>query len=300
MPAKLDEKDWEDLLKRIKGKKCTPFVGAGACFGTLPLAAQIACQWADKYHYPLHDSGDLSRVAQFLSIDRDGIFPKDEIQRQFQSVKPPDFTAPNEPHKLLADLDLPLYITTNYDSFLFEALKSCDREPKRELCHWNEFVELEEPSVFATGYSPTSGCPLVYHFHGHVDVPQSMVLTEDDYLAFLVKLSNDQSLLPAVIRKALAGTSLLFVGYSLADWNFRVLFRGIIGSLGSSLGMKSVAVQLPPSSLADSSEAGKERAQAYLEKYFSQIQRLKVCVYWGDVKDFTQELRQRWEDVRRG
>lgn len=281
-------------------------MGAGACFGTLPLAGDIASQWANKYRYPLQDSGDLSRVAQFLSIDRDGMYPKEEIQRQFQGVKPPDFRALNEAHGLLADLDLPLYITTNYDSFLFEALKSRDRDPKRELCRWNEFEELaEEPSVIIPGYKPTAGCPLVYHLHGHVDVPQSMVLTEDDYLDFLVKLSNDklsngQPLLPALIKTAFASTSLLFVGYSLADWNFRVLFRGIRGILPASLGMKSVAVQLPPSSLADSSEAGKERAQAYLEKYLSQIQQIKVCVYWGDVKDFTQELRRRWEDDRRG
>jgi hypothetical protein len=301
MPGRLEEKDWTKLLERIRDKRCTPFVGAGACAGTLPLASQIACQWAERYKYPLTDFTDLARVSQFLAIDHDDdMFAKEEVKRQFARVSPPDFSAPNEPHGLLADLDLPIYLTTNYDSFMFQGLQSRGRDPRRELCRWNRHPELNGPSVFDSDYSPTSECPLVYHLHGHLDVGPSMVLTEDDYLDFLVRLSIDQKLLPSSIVTALAGTSLLFIGYSLADWNFRVLCRSLIGSLGASLGMKSVAVQLPPSSLADPSELGRARAQTYLDQYLAKIQKIKLCVYWGDVKDFTQELRQRWEDFRRG
>jgi hypothetical protein len=126
---------------------------------------------------------------------------------------------------------------------MYLALKNRGRDPKRELCRWNQFVELEETSVFKSGYTPTAANPLVYHLHGHYDLPQSLVLTEDDYLDFLVHLSRDQALLPPAVQRALAGTSLLFIGYSLSDWNFRVLFRGLVGSLGASLGYTSVAVQ---------------------------------------------------------
>ncbi|MFN3332111.1 MAG: SIR2 family protein, partial [Caldilinea sp.] len=111
---------------------------------------------------------------------------------------------------------------------------------------------------------------------------------------FLIRLSRDQSLLPPPIRTALAGTSLLFVGYSLTDWNFRVLFRGLVGSLGASLGYTSIAVQLPP----NLSQMDMERARGYLNKYFDQLQQLRVSIYWGDVHEFTLELRQRWEKFR--
>lgn len=120
-----------------------------------------------------------------------------------------------------------------------------------------------------------------------------MVLTEGDYLDFLIRLSRDQDLLPPSIRTALAGTSLLFVGYSLMDWNFRVIFRGIVGSLGASLGYTSIAVQLP---LGGLTEQERERAQRYLDQYFDQIQKIKVHIYWGDVRQFARELRERWED----
>jgi len=293
MPSRLDDLDWDTLVERIRLKKCTPFIGAGACTGILPLASQIARQWAEKHGYPLADCTDLARVSQFLTIVReDDMLVKEEICRQFASVDPPNFL-PDEPHGLLADLHLPIYITTNYDNFMFKALKSRERDPKLELCRWNSFVKKEVPSIFDSKYSPSQASPLVYHLHGHVDVPQSIVLTEDDYLDSLVRSSTDQDLLPACIRTALVGTSLLFLGYSLSDWNFRVLFRSLISSLGASLKMKSVAVQLPPSSLPDSSESGLERAKAYLNRYFSKIQQINLSVYWGDVKDFAQELRKK-------
>lgn len=294
MANTLSDRDWENLMRRIKEKKCTPFIGAGACSGTLPLGAEIAREWADKYHYPLSDKWDLARVSQFMAVDQDDMFPKENIQRRFTEIAPPDFTRPDEPHALLADLNLPIYITTNYDSFMSLALKHRERDPKRELCRWNRFVEMEETSVFETGYSPTPANPLVYHLHGHYELPQSLVLTEDDYLDFLVHLSSDQALLPPAIRTALAGTSLLFIGYSLSDWNFRVLFRGLVGSLGASLGYTGVAVQLAPN-ITENADNAQARAQHYLDTYFEKIQKIKVRVYWGDIKEFTAELRQRWE-----
>lgn len=301
MAEKLKESDWDNLLQRIEEKNCTPFIGAGACAGVLPLGSEIAQEWADKYSYPLVDKGDLARVAQFLAVDQDPIFPKEQIRRKFTKINLPDFTQPDEPHALLADLNLPIYITTNYDSFMYQALKNRQRDPKRELCQWNPLVDLKKSSIFESGseYEPTPANPLVYHLHGHYDTPQSMVLTEDDYLNFMVNFSSDQNFLPPPIRSALAGTSLLFIGYSLSDWNFRVLFRGLIGSQAAGLGYTSVAVQLSPSA-ADNSEKGKQDAQKYLDTYFEKIQQVKVRVYWGDIKEFTKELRQRWEDFSHG
>ena len=78
------------------------------------------------------------------------------------------------------------------------------------------------------GLVPTQANPVVFHLHGHYDVPESLVLTEDDYLDFLVAVSRDDGLLPHQIQKALAGASLLFLGYRLADWNFRVIHRGLV------------------------------------------------------------------------
>jgi hypothetical protein len=34
--------------------------------------------------------------------------------------------------------------------------------------------------------------------------------------------------------------------------------------------------------------------QQYLNGYFEAMQTIKIRLYWGDVRDFAQELRDRW------
>jgi hypothetical protein len=288
----LEDREWNSLLCRIKARKCTPFLGAGACAGFIPLGSEIAQEWARDYGYPLSDPWNLPRVAQFLAIKHDPMFPKDEIVSRFQTVVPPDFDAPGEPHGVLAELPLPIYITTNYDDFMTRALRSRHRNPRRELCRWNSLVQ-DWPSVFdpGSGAEVSVANPVVFHLHGHDEVPESLVLTEDDYLDFLVNVSKDPQIIPRRIEKALASTALLFIGYRLADSDFRVLFRGLIGSLERSLGRIRVAVQLAPEP-PPIEGITQDQMLTYLEEYFD---RDDVRVYWGDACDFVQELQERWE-----
>src|SRR3712207_1607392 len=110
---------WTKLLDSINQNKCTPFIGAGASAQWLPLAREIACKWAEEYGYPLDDLYDLTKVAQFLAIkNEDELFPKDTLSSELGKIKPPNFSLEenrNTPYAVLADLNLPLYITTNYD-----------------------------------------------------------------------------------------------------------------------------------------------------------------------------------------
>ena len=298
----LAEEHWESLLPRIRDGKCTPFLGAGINQGILPGGSDIARKLAGKFHYPLRDSYDLARVTQFLAVTRDPMFPKDrilellaeELEKWQKTIALPDFfKAPDEPLGVLADLPLPIYMTTNYDYLMIKALETRQKKPRRELCRWNKYVKdtlKDKPSAFdsVAGFEPTPATPVVFHLHGHDEVPESLVLTEGDYLDFLVNISRQQDLLPPRIHEALSGSSLLFIGYRLADWDFRVLFQGMVSSMEGCLRRISVAVQLP----AENSKEKHQEAQEYLNKYFGNM---KVYVYWGTAKEFAVELRDRWE-----
>jgi hypothetical protein len=185
-------------------------------------------------------------------------------------------------------------MTTNYDDHMVRALAARGKDPRRELCRWNTLLK-KRSSVFdsGSGFRPTPANPVVFHLHGHNEVPESLVLTEDDYLDFLVNISRQQDLLPPRIQEALTGASLLFVGYRLADWDFRVLFRGLVTSMEGSLRRISVAVQLPP----EAQERENQAAQSYLTDYFADI---KVRVYWGTGREFAAELRERWRSFCHG
>ena len=296
MPNKLEEKDWKLLLRRIKDGKCTPFLGAGACCEKIPVGSQIANEWAKNYDYPMEDSDDLIRVAEFVAVTADAMTPKEEIckkiNEKLKEVPTSYFEIPGEIHGVLADLPLPVYITTNYDDFMVRALESRGKTPIQEICRWNK--SLKKSKRTPSDYVPTPEKPLVFHLHGFYKIPESLVLTEDDYLDFFAANSMEQNMLPPRIQEALIGTSLLFLGYSITDWDFRVLFRILAGYLEKSLSRTHLSVQLVP---GDVSESQKEKAQNYLDRYFSE---LHIQVYWHDCRDFAEELRTRWEAFNRG
>jgi hypothetical protein len=279
--------EWLSLLGGICEGKCAPFLGAGASEGTLPLGSDIARKWAEEHGFPFEERNDLPRVAQFLAVmGGGGIVPKRMIRDLFAQLPAPDFDRFDEPHAALARLPLPLYMTTNYDDFMCDALRRAGKEPRRELCRWHRGDEFDAvPVVLDGSFVPDPERPVVFHLHGSLDVPESLVLTEDDYLDFLVAVSRAElMLLPHQVQRA-AATSLLFVGYSLADWDFRVILRGILSRLERSRKQLSVTVQLPRDD---------PQQEKYLEEYFRGL--FEVKVFWGTATEFARALRERWEE----
>jgi hypothetical protein len=311
---------WPALLRNIRQGRCTPILGPGLTEFLFGSRSQVARRWAETYHFPMaaHDREELPRVAQFLAVNQDPMFPRDEMQaylckeiRARYDVDLPEeecisrldelismagarrrASDPAEPHRVLAQFPVPIYITANYSSMLAEALAEAGKEPKVELCRWNEFVEML-PSIYDDdpGYRPSAEHPLVYYLFGHFKEPDSVVLTEDDYFDYLIGVTRDKDLIPGVVRRALADTALLFLGFRMDDWDFRVLFRSLMSQEGRRRRSRyaHVAVQIDP-------EEGRiqepERARRYLESYF---QDADISIYWGSVEDFVQELNRRWE-----
>ena len=111
------------VLKKIKEQKVLPFVGPEVCQPWILLGKDTASRWAIENNYPLEDSYQLSRVAQFLAIKYDNAYPKEKLKIELESISLPNLSIDqfrNEPLAVLADLNLPIYLTTNYDHFLEE------------------------------------------------------------------------------------------------------------------------------------------------------------------------------------
>ncbi len=108
----------------------------------------------------------------------------------------------------LADLrDCALYYTTNYDDFLERALQLSGRtasaiRSEHDLSHAAKDVQ-------------------VVKFHGDVNRPETMVLSESDY----ERRMRLEGPLDLKLRADVLGRALLFVGYSFRDPNVAYLFR---------------------------------------------------------------------------
>lgn len=288
---KLKDRDWAVLLDRIDEKKCTPFLGAGVRSDVFTLRSRIAQKWADEYEYPLGGNVNLARIARFISVNYDADFTKRRLLDQYRTIAAPDFDDPEDPYAILADLPLPVYITTNYDSFMYQALLHRNRDARQEVCRWNKLI-ADPPSIFDEGFSPSVANPVVFHFHGHTENLDSLVLTEDDYFEFLINVSKDPRLIPSRIEKAVTGSSLLLLGYRLDDWDFRVLFHMLASYMEIATSRTHVAVQIAPVG-DEAPEEQRKKAQNYLDLYFEKYKRLDIRIYWGTCGDFMSELKER-------
>jgi hypothetical protein len=291
---------WRALADSIRKGECTPFLGAGACAPTLPTGAELARDLAKQFEYPLANHDDLSHVVQFMALDaRDVVFPKQEILNRIRARGRPEFSG-NEPHHILATFPLPVYLTTNYDDFMISALAVQKKNYQRDFCRWKADLATH-PSVWRQEqvYRPNPQNPVVYHLHGCDLLADSLVVTEDDYLEFIYNVARSGSMaktvdrsweiLPPAIIKAISSTCLIFIGYRLADWNFRIIFRWLVLSLRRTQTRLKVAVQLSPSQDSEFPEA----AQKYLNTYFHDL--FDVVIYWGTAQQFISDLRNHVE-----
>ena len=287
------DRDWERLLARIHDGNCTPFLGAGAASGTLPLGGDVARRWASEEGTRSRTSATSRGSRSSSSVQRRPDVPEGEDLRRARAASaPPDFDAPGEPHAVLAELPIPVYMTTNYDDFMVAGAAARREAPAPRALPLERAPapRRRASSIGRRVRADASTNPVVYHLHGTLDLPESIVLTEDDYLDFLVAVSRRRGrCCRPQIQGALASTSLLFLGYRLADSNFRVLHRGLVASSPPGLRRLSVTVQLPPRRL--------RHARAYLARYFNAM---SVSVYWGDASEFARDAARAVGGVRRG
>ena len=68
---------------------------------------------------------------------------------------------------------------------------------------------------------------VLFKIHGHIGrmrrTDDTFVITEEDYVTFLGRMGSENSVIPADLVNLMQSRTLLFLGYGLRDWNFRVL-----------------------------------------------------------------------------
>lgn len=201
---------------------------------------------------------------------------------------------------LLAKLRLPIYITTSYYDFLERALLADGRQRVRsEVCTWSGQVSKIDKAYLPSPVEPTPEEPLVFHLFGMERFPHTMVLSVDDYLNFLVNIflretdaKTSQSAgapppIPSYLWERIVELPLLIMGFRLHDWDFQVLYRGIVTAKPAVANRDAgVVIQLEPDERNGFTNT--ERAKKYLKDYLSQEARFKVEFRKPD--DFIIEL----------
>ena len=245
-----------------------PFLGAGASYNRdltspeasqqyLPTAHELANYLAHKSEFPSEESIDLAKVAQYYSL----IGGRMPLYRELHRIFDRDF--PLAPlHTFLASVERPLLIiTTNYDDLIERAFVQQGR-PFDVVIHTTNPDLGDRLLWFAHGTNvpreinpnkldiDLQSVTVIYKMHGTVDRRKpdrdQYVITEDDYVDFLVRMTKNKAI-PAIFAESFQTSHFLFLGYSLRDWNLRVILNRIQTDLRRPSDITSWGVQYKPS-----------------------------------------------------
>lgn len=297
----------EELAEALREERCLIFLGAGASISQddpdLPTANELSKTLAKKCHLEWHEYIPLSTIAfyyeffrsrdslnSFLKkeIDNPNIQPTSTIEHLIQIIK----VLENKNKKIFV-------VTTNYDQHFERAYEkefkrrpgviiySGGRDPNDKSAKLHQ--GLDKDQEFWLPQKPT----YLYKMHGCISqaTEQNLVITEEDYINFLTNaLSYDENKrILHYLRGQIALSSILFVGYSLSDWNFRVIFK----ATAEGKGTKSFAVQYhkPPNN--DPASQLKETQWEALKEFWNKkdvkILNVDASFFMGDLQKILED-----------
>jgi hypothetical protein len=266
------------VARRLLRGKVVPVLGAGVNLckppagvhfqhgRSLPSGRQLTKRLAEYIGYPMSDDLDLARVSQYVSaLEGEGAL-YEELHNIFDADYPPTLV-----HPFLARLSRltreskdaqtgMLLVTTNYDDVLELAFQEMgepydlvtyiaegrDRGLFRHFPAEGGQVVVKTPNkYFDVRFNRQS---VIAKIHGAVDrvnSGDSYVITEDHYIDYISMRADVGGLFPVKLAEKIRTSHLLFLGYSLRDWNLRVMLYRLWAEQ-EGMRFKSWAVQADP------------------------------------------------------
>jgi DNA-binding SARP family transcriptional activator len=247
----------KDVVETMLTGRLVPVLGADVADLTLRLA--------ERFEYPTN-GGALPQVAQYIAVMKGSGPLYDELHalldpdlqptvlHRFFAALPPLLRERGAPHQLI--------VTTSYDLALERAFLDAGEEfdvvsylaagrNRGKFCHVapdGTGTLIEVPNTYATELS-LERRTIILKLHGQVSRSaddrewESFVVTEDDYIEYLAQ-SEVASVVPVALGAKLRRSQFLFLGYTMADWNLRLLLHRLWGD--QPLSYRSWAVQPEP------------------------------------------------------
>jgi DNA-binding SARP family transcriptional activator len=247
------EGHFEQVVRALFEGRLVPVLGTDI--------GELAARLARRFDYGENGSS-LPRIAQYIAVMRGSGPLYDELHALLEPESRPtsihSFFAALPP--LLRERGLPhqLLVTTSYDVALEAAFLEADEEfdvvsyvaagaSRGRFCHIRpdgsgQLIDL--PNTYATELSLEQRT-VILKLHGQVDCGplrewESFVVTEDDYIDYLAK-TDVAAAVPVSLAAKLRRSHFLFLGYTMADWNLRVILNRLWSD--QPLSYRSWAVQ---------------------------------------------------------
>ena len=231
----------EEVAKILRAGKLVPVLG-----GDLDRLAEAL---ATRFELPQGERAELASVAQYVALTK-GAGPLYEELRAMLVE-----TRVTEVHRFFAKLpaflrkeELPhqLLVTTSYDLALEQAFLD-EGEPfdvvsylnagrdRGRFCHVRPDGSthvIDVPNTYAVELSLEERT-VILKLHGGVvgdaPVPESFVVTEDDYIDYLGQ-TDVASAIPVALSAKLRRSHFLFLGFGMREWSLRLVLARMWGA----------------------------------------------------------------------
>jgi hypothetical protein len=280
---------WDLLTDYIAQERCVPILGAAANVSSsargyegLPLAADVARAMKAEMGLDDQDTRDLDLDLDLAKVALEVQFQTDRphLIEFLKHVLPDREREPSPLLRTLARLPFRLIVTTNYDRLMERALDEAGR-PFIAVCQPIRPGPTIQRLLRDTLARSTD--LVLYKMHGTFSDGEDeeltltdLIITEDDYIDFLSAINAGG--IPALILSKMVDSTGLILGYSVKDWDFRMIYRG-----------------LPRNQMRRAVAVLKEDPSRFWSRYLSHM---GFHVFAMDVYDFAEELGRRWESTR--
>jgi hypothetical protein len=283
------DSDADDLIGKIADdisqQRCILFLGAGVhapppdksrfeypAEQRPPIGSALSRTLADKCSFseriPGGDPSNLQRVAMCYEIAHNRHQLVNTVIEAVQKGK-----RPSPMLRALAELGFPLVITTNYDRLFESALSAEDKHPRLAVYRPTREATEDHRDLAADS-------PVVFKIHGDIERPETIVITDEDYIQFVLRMSDKDKYdpVPLMLKYYLTEWTTLFIGYSLLDYNLRLLFKTLRWKIDLANVPDSYSVDFSPDPLV-------------LDVWYNQRRYVKFIAQ--DVWTFVPELYKR-------
>jgi len=223
----------DEIAESVRAGQCILFLGAGVHHAppragfvypaayrppmgsTLSRTLAAECNFAQQF--PNESAANLQRVALYYERQRSRSALISRLRSEVHENRQPSPIL-----RALAQMKFPLIITTNYDQLFEKALTARHKQPHVSVYSPDRFTMTRD-------YSPTPELPFVFKIHGDIEAADSLVVTDEDYIQFVMRMTDREPFnpVPETFLYHMKRWPTLFLGYSLMDYNLRLLFKSL-------------------------------------------------------------------------
>ena len=176
------------------------------------------------FHTTCPDESDtnLSRVSLCFELT-DGLGRAQLVSEVREAVSAK--TKPSAALRGLAALPFRFMMTTNYDTLFERALAMAGKDAIKRV--YDPAGDVPTKNFPDDVEDVDAQRPWLFKMHGDIDDPDSIVISDDDYVRFVHRMASLESYypIPKSLNFLLGARPVLFVGYRLLDFNLRLLFH---------------------------------------------------------------------------